>query len=92
MFREPGLLRPSVVPPASITPFHAPLGVLESESLPMELLGRLRDDLNDCDTDVYVGRLASMTEWRTLGKDHPWQEVVESSSDGFALFLAGDWA
>src|SRR5205085_2166011 len=59
MFREPGLLRPSVVPPASITPFHAPLGVLESESLPMELLARLRDDLNDCDTDVYVGRLAS---------------------------------
>ncbi len=58
----------------------------------MEFIGHGRDPMDDFSTDIYVARIASLADWRTLLDDELWCQVVEGpESSGCALFIAGDW-
>lgn len=52
----------------------------------------MHDDLSEVDGEIYLAALPSLSDWESLHGDPDWQAVVEQSTDGFALFLAGDWS
>lgn len=58
----------------------------------MEFIGHGYDELRELQTDLYVARITSLAEWRTLLDDELWRQVVEKpEAAGCALFIAGDW-
>jgi hypothetical protein len=58
----------------------------------VEFIGHGHDDLDGSQTDLYVARIPSLAEWRTLLDDDLWRQVVDDSdATGCALFIAGDW-
>ena len=58
----------------------------------MEFIGHGLDDEDDSPTDLYLARISSLADWRTLLDDELSCQVVAGlETPGCALFVAGDW-
>jgi hypothetical protein len=55
-------------------------------------MGHGWDDLHESKTDLYLARIPSLAEWRSLLDDNLWCQLLgDPEGAGCALFIAGDW-